>query len=157
MDGAALTRGVAASSATRRPHDISGMVVDGMAEFRWASKAATTSSQRARRTRYLTHFQFSERAPSRSVPSPGLDSLAVELVQPALLLQRLAGLGDVVRERRDQRVAQGQLDEGPHDLHVIRVGGKCVGGNHPAPFRRKLRRDVELVVVVLLGELEGDQ
>ena len=37
------------------------------------------------------------------------------------------------------------------------VGRQRVGGHHPASLGRELPGDVELVVVLLLGQLEGDQ
>jgi hypothetical protein len=40
---------------------------------------------------------------------------------------------------------------------VLGVRRQGVGGHHPAPLRRDLRRHVELVVTAVLRELEGDQ
>ena len=91
------------------------------------------------------------------VAGPGLHALAVELVQAALAVERLARLRDVVGERDGQRVAERQLDQRAHDRHVVGVRRQRVGGDHPAALGGELRRDVELVVVALLGELEGDE
>src|SRR4051812_48699936 len=92
-----------------------------------------------------------------SVAGAGLDAMAVELVQTALHAQRLAGLRDVICERRRERVAERALHERAHDRHMLGVGWERVRGQHPPALRRELRRDVELVEVAFLGQLEGDQ
>ena len=92
-----------------------------------------------------------------SVTGAALHLLALVRVGAALLLQRLAGFGDVVGEAVDLGAAEGLLDQRPHHLHLLGVGRHRVGGEHPAALGRELPGDVELVVVVLAGELEGDQ
>ena len=57
-----------------------------------------------------------------------------------LLLERRARLGDVLRQRCGQRVAERLLDERAHDLHVLGVGRQRVGGHHPAALGGELRR-----------------
>src|SRR3954463_6341105 len=79
-----------------------------------------------------------------SVPGAGLRAPAVERVQPALLGERLAGLGDVVGELVRERVAERQLDERAHDRDVLGVRRQGVSGPHPAALGGELRRDVEL-------------
>ena len=64
---------------------------------------------------------------------------------------------DVLVEGVDQRAAEVELHQGAHHLHVLGVRRHRVGGHHPAPLRGQLEGDVELVVGVLLGEVEGDQ
>ena len=93
-----------------------------------------------------------------SVAGAGLHPLAVALVQPALTFERLARLRRCRRRACAASVwLERELDQRAHDRHVLRVRRQRVGRHHPAALGGQLRGDVELVVVVAVGELEGDQ
>src|ERR1044072_6056576 len=92
-----------------------------------------------------------------SVAGALLHLLALGGMRAALVLQRRAGDVDVVGEPVDLLATQGLLDQRPHHLHVFGVGRHRVGGKHPAALGGELPGDVELVVVLLARELEGDQ
>src|SRR3954471_13569963 len=92
-----------------------------------------------------------------SVGDTRLHQRALRLAHRPLLLERLDGVGDIDMERVHQVAAKGELYQRPHHLHVVGVRGHRVGGDHPAALGRQLEGDVELVVGVLLGEVEGDQ
>ena len=83
-------------------------------------------------------------SPCRSSPACGRSRAA----RPCGRASRTPGR-DVVGERAGERVAEGELDERAHDRHVLGVGRQRVGGDHPAALGGELRRDVELVVVVV--------
>ena len=83
-----------------------------------------------------------------SVAGADLHLLALGGVGAALLLQRLAGLVDVVGEAVDLLAAERLLDQRPQHFHVFGVGRHRVGGQHPAALGRELPGDVELVVVL---------
>jgi hypothetical protein len=95
--------------------------------------------------------------PSDSVAGAPLRVLALRRMGAALLVEGPAGGIDVVGEPVDLLAAERLLDEGAQDFHVFRVRRHRVGGEHPATLRRELPGDVELVVVLLSGQPEGDQ
>src|SRR6478609_5243727 len=92
-----------------------------------------------------------------SVPRAGLDLLALGGVGAALLLQRCAGLGDVVGEAVDVLSAESLLGQSSHDFYLLGVGRHGVGGDHPAALGGELPGDVELIVVLPGNQLERDQ
>src|SRR4051812_23719572 len=96
-------------------------------------------------------------SPGGSVADVGLDPLALRLMSSALLLERLAGLRDVLGQLVDHLAAQRLLDQRAHHLYVVGVRRERVGGHHPATFGRQLPGDVELVVVLLFGQPEGHE
>ena len=79
-------------------------------------------------------------------PVPDLGLLTLDLVGSALLVEGRACVRDVAGQPFDLFAAHGLLDQRPHDLHLLGVGGKRVRRHHPAPLRRELPRDVRLVV-----------
>ena len=104
----------------------------------WPSRTASSSA----RARKLMQFGRG------SVAGADLHLLALGGVGAALLLQRRAGLVDVVGEAVDLLAAERLLDQRPQHFHVFGVGGHRVGGEHPAALGRELPGEVELVVVL---------
>src|SRR5690349_1713793 len=104
-------------------------------------------------------FRSVIRGPAPSVAGSLFDLFAFGRGGAALLVQGGAGVLDVLGEPVDLFAAHGLLDQGAHDLHVLRVRGQRVGGDHPAAFGGELPGDVGLVIgAAVLGlEPERDQ
>src|ERR1044072_7278021 len=84
----------------------------------------------------VSDFCAPARARIKLVARRPLDRLALGRVGAALLVERLAGFGDVVGEAIDLGAAERLLDQRPHHLHLLGVGRHRVGGQHPATLRR---------------------
>ena len=131
-------------------------VIGGYAAWRaWqasAEQARAAPPSRRRRGRSVA-------APRalRSVARAGHHLGSLRLVRPALGRERRAGLLDVAGQGVDVLAAHRLLDQGAHDRHVLGVGRQRVGRDHPATLGRQLPGDVELVVVLLAGQPEGDE